>query len=168
MIDTSSSPAFGESGRGSFLGAPFRTAAAAERAAALLETAGYGRDEISVAADAVACKADFDEIGERIGAYTAVGAAGGGLVGALLGTAAVVAGFMFAGPIAIAAGAVTGFAGGALGAFLHAAGMPSHDAYHCEQEVAAGKILVGVHPHDGDAEHVRALLAEASVSETAP
>jgi hypothetical protein len=161
MIDASNSPAFGAAVRGGFVGAPFRDAAAAEAAISLLEGVGYARTEISLAADRAACDIDFDEIGDRIAVHTALGAAGGGLAGALLGTAAVVGGFMFAGPLAILVGAATGFAGGAVGAVIHSAGMPSDDALHCEREVAAGKILVGVHPHDGDGEHVRALLARA-------
>jgi hypothetical protein len=153
----------GGSEAGGFVGATLPSPLAADKAINRLLAAGYAREEISVAADRAACDLDFDEFGEDAGFDALGGAVAGGVLGGILGAAVVIGGIMLAGPIVAVVGAATGAGGGALAAFLLGAGLPSHDATRCEEAVSTGKILVGVHPHPGNFEKVRAALADVPV-----
>lgn len=133
----------------------------------LLE-AGFGRDDIS------ALSADPSLPGRQLGIENkskapegaAVGAATGGILGAVAATLVAVGavavpglGLVAAGPVlaALAGAGAGGAAGGMIGA-IAGMGVPEHEARMYADQIDAGGVLVGVTAHDDRADLAKKCL----------
>lgn len=137
--------------------AVFRTRQSTEEALRQLEQAGFGAKHVSVLmSDATRDKSFKIVENSKADEGLAAGATFGGLVGAVLASAAaagavvipglnlVVAGSLISGLAGLGAGAATG---GLLGALI-GAGFPEHEAKVFEKELAGGSCIVAVQAHD--------------------
>ena len=143
------------------LAALFPNRECAEKAHDSLVRRGYRENEISVVmwqedepAPAPLAAADRgEEVGGKVAARSAKGAAIGGTAGALIGILAAAGsvvipglGLVLAGPIAALTGlAAGGVAGGVAGALV-GAGVPEDEARGMESELRGGGILLAVRP----------------------
>jgi hypothetical protein len=138
----------------------------AHRAYLALQHAGFGPDEITVAANETTAPRDL-ALTEHTKAPEGglAGAAVGGGVGALVGAlsiagAVLLPGFGWvAGPLlgALAGAGLGGTAGGVVGAFV-GAGMPEHEARVIEDAVRRGGVVLAVHARPGQEARVREIL----------
>ena len=144
----------------------FRDRGAADRAYDALVQRGFGKDEISIVGRGTDGKTETvaDE-GHHVSAGE--GAATGGILGLLLGAAAMlipgIGPIVAVGPIAAAlAGAVTGgvtgaVVGGVAGALVHA-GVPEEEARFHEERFKQGGYLLTVHTDDARYQDARTVL----------
>lgn len=135
----------------------FRTRQSTEEALRQLELAGFSADQLSVLmSDATRDKSFKIVENSKADEGLAAGATFGGLVGAVLASAAaagavvipglnlVVAGTLISGLAGLGAGAA---AGGLLGALV-GAGIPEHEAKVFEQELTGGSCIIAVEARD--------------------
>jgi hypothetical protein len=147
----------------------FRDRAAADRAYSALVAAGYDRDDISIMGrgrEGGKGLAVDDHDKDHVSAGE--GAATGGIVGLLLGAAAMlipgIGPIVAVGPISAAlAGAVTGAAtgavvGGITGALVDA-GVPDEEARYYDERFRTGGFLVMVRTDESRHGHARGILA---------
>jgi uncharacterized protein (TIGR02271 family) len=137
--------------------AHFRNRRDADAAFENLVDRGFSRDDISIMGRGVEGKPGLADDGERDHVSAGEGAAAGGIVGLLLGAAAMlipgIGPIVAVGPITAAlAGAVTGgvtgtVVGGIAGALIHS-GVPEHEARYYEDRVREGGVLVSVRTDD--------------------
>lgn len=149
----------------------------AARAIEQLDSAGFERQQISIAvsdrAHALHFSAKRDKTVEGIGVGSVAGGVLGGIIGGLTTVATVVVpgvGLLVAGPligafVGLDAGAVVGtLLGGLVG---H--GIPEHEAKTYEQAVKEGNLLVAVAATDADnAGEARRILDEAGAVKFVP
>lgn len=137
----------------------FRTRQTTEEALRQLEAAGFNDKNISVLMSDDTRKTAFKLVeNSKADEGMAAGATFGGVVGAVLATAAgagvvvlpglnlVVAGTIISGLAGLGAGAATG---GLIGALV-GAGIPEHEAKIYHKEVAGGSCLIAVEARDSD------------------
>ena len=151
----------------------FINVAAADRAVAGLQAAGFTAEQITVVTSELSVRDHFKpfEHQDPAGEKTPVAAAAGGAIGALLGGAVAVAGIVgtgglalvAAGPIALIAAGAGGVAGSLVGAMM-TRGVEKELANFYNQEVTAGKILVAAEDH-GPNQAERLLVAERVLAE---
>lgn len=135
----------------------FRTRQTTEEALRHLEAAGFGSNQISVLmSDATRDKSFKIVENSKADEGMAAGATFGGVVGAVLASAAaagavvipglnlVIAGSLISGLAGLGAGAA---AGGLLGALV-GAGIPEHEAKVFEKELAGGSCIIAVEAQD--------------------
>lgn len=135
----------------------FRTRQSTEEALRQLETSGFGANQISVLmSDATRDKSFKIVENSKADEGMAAGATFGGVVGAVLASAAsagaivipglnlVVAGTLISALAGLGAGAA---AGGLLGVLI-GAGIPEHEAKVFEKELAGGSCIVAVQAQD--------------------
>jgi uncharacterized protein (TIGR02271 family) len=143
----------------------FRDRAAADRAYDALVQRGFGKDEISIIGRGADGKTET--AGEAHHVTAGEGAATGGILGLLLGAAAMlipgIGPIVAVGPIAAGlAGAVTGgvtgaVVGGVAGALVHA-GVPEEEARFHEERLKQGGYLLTVHADDARYQDARMIL----------
>ena len=154
--------------RPSLMTKTFHDRESAERAYNDLVSRGYKPNEIHVLMSDETRKRHFDKgtdktgMGNKALEGAGVGGAVGGVVGAtLVGIAAAAAtvavpglGLVIAGPLAGAlAGGATGATAGGLVGMLVGAGIPEDRAKMYETDLKKGSIVLGVTPHDDDADY---------------
>ncbi|MDY6948509.1 MAG: DUF1269 domain-containing protein [Pseudomonadota bacterium] len=168
-------------GNAAIVTALFKDAAGVERAYDAALSRGYGRDDINLVlsedtrlrhfavnqvagdlADKAAESTEQSTEKKQTAASKLAGPAGGTAATlapalAAIGSAALLPGLIFAGPIAVAlaAGAAVGVAGGLVGALTNW-GIPKTRVEEYEAQIRNGGILIGVHAKsDDDATHLQ-------------
>lgn len=130
---------------------------------------GFSRDDVSVLmSDATRGREFAVESHSKAPEGAAVGAATGGVLGAVaagLVAIGVIAapgiGLVAAGPIVAAlAGAGAGGAVGSLAGSLVGMGLPEHEAKLLADEIKEGSFLIGVHAHDDRADAAKKIFEE--------
>ena len=151
----------------------FSTVAAADRAVAGLQAAGFPTDQVTVVSVEGPIREHFKQFEHQTpaGENAPVAAATGGAIGAILGGAVAVAGIvgtgglalLAAGPIAMLAAGTGGVAGSLVGAMM-TRGVEKELANFYDQEVCCGKILVAAEDH-GPNQAERLAVAERVLAE---
>ena len=152
----------------------YKSSTDALQAIQLLEEAGVAAADISLVAssDDLSSVSISDEPHSKAPGGFAIGAAGGGTVGAILAgigaagslvTGGASLGLLVAGPIATTLmGAGAGAAAGSvIGGMIGAAAIPETDLKFYENAIKAGSVLIGVKTDDESRDKVKATLESA-------
>jgi len=145
----------------------FSTVAAADKAVANLQAAGFTHDEISVMTSDKGREAHFREFVDEkpAGTHTPAAAATGSVLGAMVGGLAAIAGMVTTGGLAVlAVGGLAAWTGGVVGGLVGAMmtrGVEKEMADYYDQSLTAGKILVGVDLDGQNDAEARSRLATA-------
>jgi hypothetical protein len=150
----------------------FDSPSAAAVGARALHEMGVDREHISVVArnhdEAGALAAQMDATPgadlEDSRAAARLGELGGQVLAVIALVLPGIGPIVAAGPMSAELGEVAGHVAGSLASVLKSAGVPEDRAVRFQREVQAGRVLIGVHARDGNAELVRDALSAAGAT----
>jgi hypothetical protein len=153
----------------------FQDTPTAAEAARRLRSLGLERDDLSLVAGTHQLQG---ELAEEMDATPGVeiedsrvaarlGEIGGHVLAAIAIVLPGIGPIVSAGPLSAEFGEAAGHIAGHIATVLQSAGLPEAQAVSWQRRVARGALLLGAHVRSGDAEAVRAVLADAGAAEVA-